>query len=152
MHRHRPAHPMKRDATDHDAKRPLSTSHCGLPISDERALSPNRTAILLVFGPLLLLLLTLSLCFGEMVIRTVHLLAIPFIEHIGDRSSLFTSDRNLGRRATETYEQTPTKITLGMTRHRVPPPTELSPARESAGDAAERLRDREFVRSGHSSL
>lgn len=145
---------MKRDATGQDANRPLSTSPFGLPTSDERALSPNRPAIILVFGPLLLLLLTLSLCFGEMVIRTVHLLAndIPFIEHIGDESSLFTSDRNLGRWATENYEQTPTKITLGMTRRRVSPPTELSPARESADDAAELLRDRRFFQSDQARL
>jgi len=148
---------MKRNGAHHDAKSPLGAPLCGPSVSDETPVSSNRPATILVSGTIVLLLVAISLCFGEMVIQAVHLLRNdhPSVESMEARAGPITSDPNFGRHATEHDGDVLTEITLSETRHRVHhphPSIGLPLVRDSAVVEAERLRDRQFVRSSHASL
>ena len=148
---------MKRNGAHHDAKGPLGTPLCGPSVSDEVPVSSNRPATILVSGTIVLLLVAISLCFGEMVIQAVHLLRNdhPSVESMEDRTGLITSDPNFGGHATEHDGDVLTEITLSGTRHLahlLHPSIGLPPVRDSAVVKAERLRGRQFVRSGDASL
>ena len=148
---------MKRNGAHHDAKGPLGTPLCGPSVGDETPVSSNRPTTILASCTVVLILITISLCFGEVLIQAVHLLRNdhPSVESMEDRAGLITSDPNFGGHATEHDGDVLTEITLSETRHRVHrphPSIGLPPVRDSAVVKAERLRDRQFVRSGHASL
>ena len=148
---------MKRNGAHHDAKSPLGTPLCGPSVSDETPVSSNRPATILASGTVVLVLVTISLCFGEMVIQAVHLLSNDHlsVESMKNKAGLITSGPNFGGHATEHDRDVLTETTLSGTRHRMHrphPSIGLPQVRDSAVVEAERLRDRQFVRSSHASL
>ena len=148
---------MKRNGAHHDAKGPLGTPLCGPSVSDDAPVSSHRPATILVSGTVVLVLVTVSLCFGELVVQAVHLLRTdyPSIERMKDRVGLITSDPSFDRHATENDEDVLTEISLSGTRHQIRrphPSIGLPPVRDSAVVRAEPLRDRQFLHSDHTSL
>ena len=142
---------MKRNGAHHDAKGPLGTPLCGPSVSDEAPVSSNRPATILVSGTIVLVLVAISLCFGEVLIQAVHLLSNDHlsVESMKNKAGLITSGPNFGGHATEHDGDVLTETTLSGTRH---PSIGLPQVLDSAVVEAERLRDRQFVRSGHASL
>ena len=111
----------------------------------------------LVSGTIVLVLVAISLCFGEVLIQAVHLLSNDHlsVESMKNKAGLITSGPNFGGHATEHDRDVLTETTLSGTRHRMHrphPSIGLPQVRDSAVVEAERLRDRQFVRSGHASL
>ena len=148
---------MKRNGAHQNAKGPSDTPCCGPSVSEQAPASSNRPATILASGTIVLVLVTVSLCFGEMVVQAVHLLRsdYPSIESMKDRAGLITSDPSFGRHATENDGGVLTEITISGTRHQIRrphPSIGLPPVRDSAVIRAEPLRDRRFLHSGHTSL
>jgi hypothetical protein len=117
---------MKRNGAHQNAKGPSDTPLCGPSVSDEAPVSSNRPATILASGTIVLVLVAISLCFGEMVIQAVHLLSNDHlsVESMKNKAGLITSDPNFGGHATEHDGDVLTEITLSGTRHRdaSPPP------------------------------
>lgn len=146
---------MKRNGAHQNAKGPSDPPRCGPSVSEEAPVSSNRPATILASGTVVLVLVTVSLCLGELVVQAVHLLRTdyPSIERMKDRVGLITSDPNFGRHAPENDGGVLTEITISGARRQIRrPPTELPRARESAIGKAEPLRDRQFLHSDHTSL
>lgn len=148
---------MKRNWARQNAKGPSEPPLCGPSVSDEAPVSSIRPATILASGTVVLVLVTISLCFGEMVIQAVHLLSNDHlsVESMKNKAGLITSGPNFGGHATEHERDVLTETTLNGTRHRMHrprPPIGLPQTRDSAVVEAERLRDRQFVRSSHASL
>ena len=148
---------MKRNWARQNAKGPSDTPLCGPSVSDEAPVSSIRPATILASGTVVLVLVTISLCFGEMVIQAVHLLSNDHlsVESMKNKAGLITSGPNFGGHATEHDRDVLTETTLSGTRHRMHrphPSIGLPPVRDSAVVKAEPLRDRRFLHSGHTSL
>ena len=148
---------MKRNWARQNAKGPSDTPLCGPSVSDEAPVSSIRPATILASGTVILVLVTISLCFGEMVIQAVHLLSNDHlsVESMKNKAGLITSGPNFGGHATEHDRDVLTETTLSGTRHRMHrshPSIGLPQVRDSAVVEADRLRDRQFVRSSHASL
>lgn len=148
---------MKRNWARQNAKGPSEPPLCGPSVSDEAPVSSIRPATILASGTVVLVLVTISLCFGEMVIQAVHLLSNDHlsVESMKNKAGLITSGPNFGGHATEHERDVLTETTLSGTRHRMHrphPPIGLPQTRDSAVVEAERLRDRQFVRSSHAIL
>jgi hypothetical protein len=110
-----------------NAKGPLGTPLCGPSVSDEAPVSSNRPATILASGTVVLVLVDISLCFGEVLIQAVHLLSNDHlsVESMKNKAGLITSDPNFGGHATEHDGDVLTEITLSGTRHRCIAPTLL---------------------------
>ena len=76
---------------------------------------PNRAVLVLGAGAVTVILVILSLCLGELAIRSVHLVrdGIPFFEKNAGRVGAIQLDAELGWRATENYEESLTGSTKG---------------------------------------
>lgn len=148
---------MKRNGAHLGDKGPLETPLSGPSISGKAPVSSNRSATVLASGTVVLVLVTISLCFGEMVIQAIHLFRndYPSIESMEARTGLLTSVQTPGRRATAKDRNVLMEITLDEARHQIrrpPSPTGLPQAQESAVGKADTLRDRRFLHASHISL
>jgi hypothetical protein len=76
---------------------------------------PNRAVLVIASSAATVLLFILSLCIGEVAIRSIHLMrdGIPFLERTAGRVGAIQLDAELGWRATENYEESLTGITKG---------------------------------------
>jgi len=117
---------MKCNGSHQIAKGPSDIPRCGPSVSEEAPVASNRPATILASGTVVLVLVAVILCFGEMVVQAVHLLRTdyPSIERMKDRVGLITSDPNFGRHATENDGGVLTEITFSGTRRQIrrPPP------------------------------
>ncbi len=148
---------MKCNGAHQNAKSPSEPPLCGPSVSEEAPVSSNRPATILASGTVVLVLVTVSLCLGEMVVQAVHLLRTdyPSIERMKDRVGLITSDPSFDRHATENDGGVLTEISLSGARRQIRrphPSIGLPPVRDSAVVRAEPLRDRQFLHSDHTSL
>jgi hypothetical protein len=112
---------MKCNGAHQNAKSPSEPPLCGPSVSEQAPASSNRPATILASGTVVLVLVTVSLCLGELVVQAVHLLRTdyPSIERMKDRVGLITSDPSFGRHATENDGDVLTEITISGARRQI---------------------------------